>query len=461
MTPNSPLDRAAAVLLALLVLLTGLVEWRVPAAEAPRALVAAAVVVLLAPRIRASRLAFVAVGLGLTLWTGAVSDDWAAVLARGLASAGFIGAFFCALATLRSIAQSSPAIADAGRYLASQPPGRRYLALSLGGHMFALLLSYGAIALLGGLATSAAAADSDPVIRGHRRRRMLLAIQRGFVSTLSWSPLAFSMAITTVLIPGASWRDAALPGMVSALILAGLGWALDTLLKPRLAVRPPPRPIEGSFRRLTPLFVLLALLGVSVGGLHLLTEVRIVGVVLLVVPLISLVWALLQYRGAIAAPARQFLFSDLPGYRGEIVLLMMAGYIGTLGAPLLAPIMAGLGLDLGVMPPWLLLVSLVWIVPLLGQLGMNPILGVTLIAPLIPEAASLGVTPAALVTAIVAGWAIGGICSPFTATTILTGSFGGVSPLHVGLRWNGLFVITLGLALSLWTLLYAFVLAPA
>ena len=53
-------------------------------------------------------------------------------------------------------------------------------------------------------------------------------------------------------------------------------------------------------------------------------------------PLISLVWALLQYRGAIAAPARQFLFTDLPGYRGEIVLLMMAGYIGTLGAPLLA-----------------------------------------------------------------------------------------------------------------------------
>ncbi|WP_323768557.1 hypothetical protein [Marinovum sp.] len=460
MTPPSPLDRAAALLLVLLVALTTLVEWQVPAAVLPRALVAAAVVLLLAPRVRASRFAFVAVGAGLTLWTLAVTPDWQPVLARGLASAGFIGAFFCALATLRSIAQSSPAIAAAGRYLASQPPGRRYLALSLGGHMFSLLLSYGAIALLGGLATTAAALDSDPVVRGHRRRRMLLAIQRGFISTLPWSPLSFAMAITTVLIPGASWRDAVLPGLVSALILAGLGWALDTLFKPRLAVRPPPRPVEGTFASQTPLFGLLALLAVSVGGLHLLTGVRIVGVVMLVVPLISLGWALLQHRGAIGPPLRQFLFTDLPGYRGEIVLLMMAGYIGTLGAPLLVPILQRMGLDLGVMPPWLLLVALVWLVPVLGQLGMNPILGVTLIAPLIPAAESLGVSPAAVVTAICAGWAISGICSPFTATTILTGSFGGVSPLHVGLRWNGLFVLLLGVVLSLWALLYAFVLAP-
>lgn len=460
MTPLTPLDRIAALLLALLVVLTGLVEWQVPQAEFPRAVVAAAVVLVLAVRVRASRLAFVAVGLGLTLWTLAVTPDWGPVILRGLASAGFIGAFFCALASLRSVAQSSPAIAAAGRYLASQPPGRRYLALSLGGHLFALLLSYGAIALLGGLATAAADRDSDPVLRGHRTRRMLLAIQRGFVATLCWSPLAFSMAITTVLIPGASWREAALPGVVTALILAGLGWALDTIFKPRLAVRPAPRPVEGSFRRLTPLFVLLALLAVSVGGLHLVTDVRIVGVVLLVVPLISLVWAALQYRAELGAQVRRVLFVDLPGYRGEIVLLMMAGYIGTLGAPLLAPIMAGLGLDLGALPTWLLLVALVWLIPVLGQIGMNPILGVTLIAPLIPDPASLGVTPAALVTAICAGWAIGGICSPFTATTILTGSFGGVSPLHVGLRWNGGYVIVLGLALSLWTVLYAFVVAP-
>ena len=54
-------------------------------------------------------------------------------------------------------------------------------------------------------------------------------------------------------------------------------------------------------------------------------------------------------------------------------------------------------------------------------------------------------------------WAISGICSPFTATTLLVGSFARVSALHVGLRWNGVFVGVLGGLLSIWVLIYAFV----
>ena len=36
--------------------------------------------------------------------------------------------------------------------------------------------------------------EANAEIRRHRLRRMLLAIQRGFVSTLTWSPLAVSWA---------------------------------------------------------------------------------------------------------------------------------------------------------------------------------------------------------------------------------------------------------------------------
>lgn len=459
MTLKTISDRAGAVLLVLLVILTAGVESGVPGLDVARAVVAVGVIVTLSVAVRPSRKAFVAVGLALTLWSFAVNPDWLSVVGRGAASAGFIGAFFGALATLRNVAQTSPAIGAAGRYLASQPPGRRYAALSLGGHLFALLLSYGAISLLGSLATQASATEPDPEIRHHRTRRMLLAIQRGFISSLAWSPLGFAMAITTVLIPGASWNDAVLPGLGSMVILFGLGWALDTIFKPRLATPAPRRPVDGSARRLSPLLLLLLLLTVLAGGLHVLTGIRIVGVVLVVVPLLSLAWAVIQARGGgvtLATRARGFLFEDLPGYRGEIVLLMMAGYIGTLGAPLLAPIMAGLGIDFGAVPGWVLLVGLVWLIPVLGQLGMNPILGVTLIAPLIPSPEVLGVSPSALVTAIVAGWTISGICSPFTATTLLVGAFGNVSALHVGLRWNGSYVAIVGTALCLWVLLYAF-----
>ena len=119
--------------------------------------------------------------------------------------------------------------------------------------------------------------------------------------------------------------------------------------------------------------------------------------------------------------------------------------------------MIGAGLDLSVVPPWILLASCVWIIPLAGQIGMNPILVVTLIAPLIPDAANLGVEPTALVVALIAGWTISGASSPFTATTLLIGSFAGVSARRVGIVWNGFYSLICGFALTLWVLAYAFV----
>lgn len=462
MTTNPLPERIAAVLLILLAVLTALFEWGVAGLDVARGVLAIAVIGLLSLRVKASRVAFVAVGAGLTIWEYLINPDWDDLMWRGLASAAFIGSFFTALTTLRNVAQTSPAIRRSGRYLASQPPGRRYAALSVGGHLFGLLLSYGAISLLGGMATASAQSEPDAIVRGHRVRRMLLAIQRGFLSTLPWSPMGFAMAVTTTQIPGASWADAVWPGVATSLIMLTIGWALDSIFKPRLGRPTPRKPVDGTWRLMAPLFLLLGLLAASVGVLHELYGVRIAGIVIVVVPVLSLTWAVIQSFGraegsALDARARGYLFGDLPSYRGEIVLLMMAGYIGTLGAPVLVPLMTGAGLDLASQPAWLVLLILVWIVPVLGQFGMNPILAVTLIAPLIPEAAALGVSPTAIVTAIIAGWTISGVCSPFTATTLMVGSLGGISAFRVGVKWNGGYLAVLLPVLSLWALIYAFV----
>ena len=108
---------------------------------------------------------------------------------------------------------------------------------------------------------------------------------------------------------------------------------------------------------------------------------------------------------------------QLSGFRSEMVLLMMAGYIGTIASPLLSVLMIFLGIDLGSLPSWSVLVMLVWFIPLVGQIGMNPILAVALITPVLPEAATLGVSPTSLVVALTAGWILSGVSSPFTATT--------------------------------------------
>lgn len=417
---------------------------------------------VLAVQVRAGRYLFALVALGLSAALIATHPDWASIMRRGLMTAAFITAFFTALATLRSVAETSPAIRASGRFLAQQPPGRRYLALTLGGQMFALLLNYGSIALLGSLATSSADEEKDPEIRRHRTRRMLLAIQRAFTSALPWSPLSFAVAISVALIPGASWALAVVPGLVTSLLMAGTGWVLDATFKPRLSAPAPARQApDGTWALMLPLALLLAILVSSIVTLYSATGIPVVGLVLLIVPAIAAGWLALQTRGGagdrpgFGRRLSAYAFVELPAYRGEIILLMMAGYIGTVGAPLLKPVLDGLGLDLTMVPAPVLLVSFVWLIPLAGQIGMNPILAVTLLAPLIPDAADLGVSPTALIVAITSGWALAGVTSPFTATTLLIGSFGRVSARHVGLRWNGAYALVTAVILSCWVALYA------
>jgi hypothetical protein len=415
---------------------------------------------LATPRVGWSRRMFVIAGAALFAIAFVTRPDWSALVARALASAAFVAAFFIAVGWLRNAAASSPAIDRSGRVLAEQPPGRRYLALTIGGQLFGLVLLYGAISLLGGLAESNARREANEEIRTIRTRRMLLAVQRGFVATLCWSPLTFSMAVSTSIIPGSSWAGAVGLCAVSGLILAGLGWALDTIFKPRLSgPRPPQRPAQGSWRDLFPLFLLLALLLGSVAVLHIATGLRVVYVVMALVPALSLAWVALQRRGRpgerLAHAARRgtgYIVTDLAGYRGELVLLMMAGFIGTLGAGLLTPLAQQADIDFAAIPAWILLLASLWIVPITGQLGMNPILSVSLLAPLLPHASALGVSPNVIILAITGGWALSGASSPYTATTLLVGALGRVSALHVGWKWNGAYTLIGGLLLSLWVL---------
>lgn len=464
MRSRSLADRVAGILLCAITVLVicnewGLARWSEPA----KALLVLLLVPILAAQVRPTRQAFVAVGVLLSLALAGTNPDWRAIAVEGLVTSAFIGAFFTALSTLRTVAETSPAIQRAGAFLAGQRPGRRYAALTAGGQAFALLLNYGSLQLLGALAMANAKLEPNAEVRAHRVRRMLLAIQRAFVSTLPWSPLSFAMAISISVIPGTSWSQAMLPGLVSSLILVGIGWALDAAFKPRLAAAPIRTEPQGSWALMLPLLGLLAVLVVSVVGLAQLTDVRIVGLVAVVVPCIALIWMIIQHwsdapLAHVAGRIRDYVLKELPGYRGELVLLMMAGYIGTVGAQLVGPMMLRAGLDVSMVPPWLILVSFVWIIPLAGQAGMNPILAVTLLGPLIPEAASLGVEPTALVVALTAGWALSGASSPFTATTLLIGHFAGISALRVGLIWNGVYTLICGVALCFWVLIHAFAL---
>ena len=416
---------------------------------------------ILTAHVTMARRAFVLVGLLLSVVNLVWNPDWQTTLISGFSTTAFIAVFFTALTTLKFAAETSPAIQSCGRFLSRQPPGRRYAALTVGGQLFGLLLNYGSISLLGSMTMVNASLERNEEIRNHRIRRMLLAIQRGFISILPWSPLSFAVAIPTALIPDTSWVQCVLPGLVTGGILAGTGWLLDTLFKPRLSTPLPTRQaVQGNWLSVIPLVLLLILLVSLLGSAYLLTGVRVLALVMIIVPLLSLAWIALQTWSdhplqQASRRAADYLFNQLGGFRSEMVLLMMAGYIGTVASPLLGALMAFLHIDLSVLPVWSVLVMLVWFIPLVGQIGMNPILAVALVAPVIPDAVTLGISPTSIVVALTAGWILSGVSSPFTATTMLIGNFAGISSSQVGRQWNGVFTLLCGVMLSGWVVVYA------
>ncbi|MGI3170884.1 hypothetical protein ACRARG_17165 [Pseudooceanicola sp. C21-150M6] len=405
------------------------------------------------------RLPFLIVGAILSAWIVATRPDWAAILGHALDSAAFVAAFFAALGTLRHAAELSASIARAALYLADRPPGKRYLALLAGGEAFSLLLGYGAISLLGSLVMSSTADEPNETIRNIRRRRMLLAVQHGFVSCIAWSPLSFGMVLCVQLVPGGTWAGALPYALVTAALFCTVGWTLDTLLKPRttgLTVVPPD---HGSRARdLKPLILLLVVLASLLTISHLVIGLTAAQSVMIIVPILSALWIATGdrqgpgYFGRLPQEARTFIGTRLPGFRGEIVLLSSASFLGTAGGLAIAPLVTN-WVDLAALPSVLVLCSAIWVIPVMGYLGAHPLLSVSLLFPLLPAPEAMGVSPAVMICALTAGWSLSGATSPFTAATVLIGRFAGVSPLRVGIVWNGLFTLVSAVMATAWIVL--------
>jgi hypothetical protein len=109
------------------------------------------------------------------------------------------------------------------------------------------------------------------------------------------------------------------------------------------------------------------------------------------------------------------------------------------------------------LPPWALLSVLGAVVVLLGQLGLNPILSVTVLTGALPSPEALGVPAVAVAVALSGAWALTSASSPFGAATMLVGQMTQVGAFTAGARWNGGFAIVGFLFITVLTALVAHV----
>ena len=380
-------------------------------------------------------------------------------------------AFFVALTTLRDAAETSPLVRRCGQHLVAQPPGRRYAALTAGGHMFGITLSYGAIELLAAMvmrANTIEAAGGSQAVRAIRARRMLLAIYRGFCVMNCWSPINIMTAVVSTAVPAAPMRLLLPIAFVVAVGMAALGWLEDRLSGARLQTRGGTRPVTTEswliHSRVIGLILLVMLLAEATAVLF---GISVVAGVTLVVPLIAAAWLTVQswrfagparYRlpGLLRRRAQRFLLR-VPTIRAEATVLGASGFMGVAIGNLLPN--TGLTPLIATLPP----LTVPLLIPLLliatGQLGLNPVAMVALVGAVVPDPSALGLQPAVLAFACMLGWGLGVTMTPMSSSAIITARWAEVSPWTVTSRWNAPFAAS-ALLLAWVAIVAAFVLWP-
>jgi hypothetical protein len=362
-------------------------------------------------------------------------------------------AFFLALTTLRDAAETSRLVRRCGRHLVAQPPGRRYAALTAGGHIFGIILSYGAIELLAAMVARANDADTTTAApaRALRARRMLMAIYRGFCVMNCWSPLNIMTAVVSTAVPSAPMRLLLPIAFVVAAGMAALGWLEDRLSAARLATRATPAGAQPATSErwsihlgiiaLVGLVMLLAE-GVSHGaGISLVTAVT------LVVPVVGLGWIVVQMRQCPAGLILPVLGRRLdrfrlriPGFRAEATVLAASGFMAFALAGVLPA--GGVGPLLVWLPPLALPLLVPVVLIATGQIGLNPVAVVALLGAAVPDPAALGVPPAVLAFAFMLSWGLGVGMTPMSASAITTARWAGVAPWTVSTVWNATFTLS-------------------
>ncbi len=334
---------------------------------------------------------------------------------------------FAAVLCLQVPAQASPSLHAIGAVIVRQPPGRRYAAVAVGGHLLGAMLN------LAGLQFVASVIERAGDAR--LRERLALAMMRGFSAGACWSPLFVSTAVVLSVVPGLGWTDIGPWGMAIAALLLFLAWASDRLRReaPPGATAAGPRLDAGAALRVAAVFLCL------VGPVLALVESLGIGIAIalgLVAPPFAAAWAaLIAGRRAPAAAAVAAIAGHarrrLPELRTEALIFTGASLLGTgLGALLRGQPLPDLPLSGGGLAG-----ALVVAITLLGMVGVHPVVSVLVLGrALSPEAA--GLSPTMLGVAMMAGWALGTMVSPFSATGMYVARLLGRPVWVVAWRWN-------------------------
>jgi hypothetical protein len=376
------------------------------------------------------------------------------ILLSAAAKGASFASLILALGFLQAPASHSHLVHRCGEFLINQGPSRRYAALTVGGHLFGIVLNLGALSLLGGMmkrSNTLEQAGGDPTIVALRTERMSMAMLRGFSTSTLWSPTTLTVTVSLTLVPDGLWLTILPIGLAMAGLLLFAGYVQDRIQHP-----PRARAVALSYHTdLTLKETLLPLSLLVAAVLGLIIAVRQVSgwplgtVVILVVPLFSVGWMFWQnirrnLRLAVGITLRQVgrhAAERLPKSRYEVISLSCGGIVGGCVAALIPPGALGDLLNYLGLPPVALLLAIFWVVVLGAQISINPIITVPLLGAAMMQMHPMPVSTLALLLTLVTSWTMFTLLSPFSASALILGNLAEVSPRTIVHKWNGPFAL--------------------
>ncbi|MGE0151586.1 MAG: hypothetical protein AB7R90_03130 [Reyranellaceae bacterium] len=378
--------------------------------------------------------ALTAVGLALAALRGSVPD---ALWQGGRGTLMFI-LLFASVTLLQYPALHSPSMQVVRVMVTNLPPGKRYLWLSLASHFLAAITNFAGFALLASFVSASAAGDL--------RKRMALALSRGFVAASTWSPFFLAMAVVVSLMPRLRWLDVAAPGIFLGLCLIAFGSFYDRLTRrdARPAATAPAAPIAGRNASLLRLGLLSAILVGGVAALDAIAHLSMSATIAIVVTVFSLSWFAILAAGRSAelpVSIREYaadLVVNVSGLRGLSVLFIAANVLGqgvaaAIDGQMLVSAAAGIG------------ISGIWWIPFLicviagsSFCGLHSVIMIVVIGHTLP-AETIGLSQPTLALVMLTSWGIGGVISPLSNLTLYAANMLGQSNWSMAWRDNGVY----------------------
>jgi len=322
------------------------------------------------------------------------------------------------------------------RYVTST--GRFYLFVSFLSAMVGVLVNMAIVPLMHEI-SRASEISKD-------KRLLSSAISRGFATCTLWAPTTAAIALILKL-TGAKWL-AFFPLALLLGCVAGIVGFVMTVFEERGreaggVQAPTVSQAAFNWRKVIELCVFGILLIISIAVISLTTGIPTVIIVALAALLFPVLW--LGVIGRLSILSQEFvgdyLNESLPKLKNELVLFLGAGLMGAsityshLGDYVPQLLTAVVGHNA------FLFVSVVFFSTLiLSALGVHPIVIITVVGSTV-SAAAYGLSPTFMALILSMCWAMGVSISPASGTVIAVAGLAERSPLTVGIKWNGPYVL--------------------